>query len=201
MKLWSSFAIVSTVFALGACTKSEPSSGTATPAAAPATPAAGATTAAATTAPSGLAAEGSTAPPIDVTAHNGEHVSLAALRGKPVVVYFYPKDDTPGCTKEACEFRDAWDKIKASGAVILGVSTQDTTSHVAFADKYKLPFLLLPDPDATITKAYGVPLRNGLAKRVTFVIDPQGKIAKVFPDVNPSGHAAEIMAVLSTIHS
>src|SRR5262245_60203553 len=191
MKLWSYYAFA-TVLALGACTKSEPSNGTA----APASPA----PAAAPTA-GGLAAEGSPAPVIDVTAHTGEHVSLAALRGKPVVVYFYPKDDTPGCTKEACEFRDAWDKIKASGAVILGVSTQDATSHVAFADKYKLPFLLLPDPDGTIAKAYGVPLRNGLAKRVTFVIDPQGKIAKVFPDVNPTGHAAEIMAVLSTIHS
>jgi len=189
MKTWSSWlSATALALALGACTKSEPShDGAAAPAAA--------------AAPAGLAAEGTVAPPIDVTAHNGEHVTLAALRGKPVVVYFYPKDDTPGCTKEACEFRDAWDKIKASGAVILGVSTQDTASHVAFADKYKLPFLLLPDPDATITKAYGVPLHNGLAKRVTFVIDPQGKIAKVFPDVNPSGHAAEILAVLSSLRS
>jgi peroxiredoxin Q/BCP len=184
MKLSYYFAFA-TVLTLGACTKSEPSrDGTAAPAP-----------------PSGLAQEGSPAPPIEVTAHTGEHVSLAALRGKPVVVYFYPKDDTPGCTKEACEFRDAWDKIQASGAVILGVSTQDATSHVAFADKYKLPFLLLPDPDGSIAKAYGVPLRMGMAKRVTFVIDSQGKIAKVFPDVNPTGHAAEIMAVLSTIRS
>jgi peroxiredoxin Q/BCP len=195
MKPWSSllgrapaahgFVAIGIALALGSCTKSEPSRDvTAAPAA-----------------PTGLAAEGSVAPPIDAAAHTGEHVSLAALRGKPVVVYFYPKDDTPGCTKEACEFRDSWDKIKASGAVILGVSTQDATSHVAFADKYKLPFLLLPDPDATITKAYGVPMHNGLAKRVTFVIDRQGKIAKVFPDVNPTGHAAEILAVLSSLRS
>jgi peroxiredoxin Q/BCP len=193
MKLRSS-ATIAIALALGACAKSEPSPA---PASAPAPVA---TTAAATTASAGLAAQGSAAPAIDTTAHNGEHVSLAALRGKSVVVYFYPKDDTPGCTKEACELRDSWDKIKAAGAVVLGVSTQDTASHVAFADKYKLPFLLLPDPDGTITKAYGVPMHNGLAKRVTFVIDPQGKIAKVFPDVNPSGHAAEILGVLSTLH-
>ncbi|HEY3595874.1 MAG TPA: peroxiredoxin [Polyangiaceae bacterium] len=198
MKLWSSLTFV-TVLALGACTKSEPTPASATPTPNPvATPAAAAP---ATTAPAGLAAEGTQAPAIDTTAHNGEHVSLAALRGKSVVVYFYPKDDTPGCTKEACEIRDSWDKIKGTGAVVLGVSTQDAASHVAFAEKYKLPFLLLPDSDGAITKAYGVPMHNGLAKRVTFVIDPQGKIAKVFPDVNPSGHASEILAVLSTLHS
>jgi peroxiredoxin Q/BCP len=189
MKTRSSL-VFATILGLAACNKSEPARESS--AAAP-TPAAAIQT--------GLAAEGTMAPDIDVTAHNGEHVSLKALRGKPVVLYFYPKDDTPGCTKEACEFRDAWDKIKASGTVILGVSTQDAASHTAFAEKYKLPFLLLPDPEASIAKAYGVPLHNGMAKRVTFVIDPQGKIAKVYPDVTPAGHAAEILSVVSTLHS
>jgi peroxiredoxin Q/BCP len=148
-------------------------------------------------APQTLVAEGSVAPPIEATAHTGEKVSLAALRGKPVVLYFYPKDDTSGCTKEACEIRDAWQKFKDAGAVVLGVSTDDNTSHVAFAEKYKLPFLLLPDTSSAIAKAYGVPVRLGMSKRVTFVIDREGKITKVFSDVNPVGHANEILAALS----
>ena len=140
---------------------------------------------------SGLVTAGSAAPAIDTTAHTGEHVSLAAFKGKPVVLYFYPKDDTPGCTKEASrDPRRVAEVAKKAGAVVLGVSTDDNASHVAFADKYQLPFLLLPDKDGAIAKAYGVPLRLGKAKRVTFVIDRQGKIAKVFPDVNPAGHAA-----------
>jgi thioredoxin-dependent peroxiredoxin len=177
MKTWVILACA-LVFASGACTKSEQPQGTAA-------------------APEALLAEGAAAPPIDTTAHTGEHVSLAALRGKPIVLYFYPKDDTSGCTKEACEIRDAWQKFQDAGAVVLGVSTDDNTSHVAFAEKYKLPFLLLPDQGGAIAKAYGVPLRMGMAKRVTFIIDRQGKITKVFPDVNPAGHANEILAALS----
>jgi peroxiredoxin Q/BCP len=149
----------------------------------------------------GLAAEGAVAPAIEATAHTGEHVSLAALRGKPVVLYFYPRDDTTGCTKEACEFRDAWTRFKDAGAVILGVSTDDAKSHVAFADKYHLPFLLLPDENKAIANAYGVPVHLGFDKRVTFVIDPQGRIARVFPAVNPTGHAAEILAALGALHA
>jgi peroxiredoxin Q/BCP len=152
-------------------------------------------------APAEVLSVGSTAPPIETTAHDGTHVSLAALRGKPVVLYFYPKDDTPGCTKEACEFRDAWQKIQETGAVVLGVSTDDNASHVAFAQKYQLPFMLLPDTDEKIAKAYGVPIKMGHAKRVTFVIDRQGKIAKVFPDVNPVGHAGEIIAALTALRT
>ena len=148
-------------------------------------------------APQSLLAEGAPAPPIEATAHTGEKVSLTALRGKPIVLYFYPKDDTSGCTKEACEIRDAWQKFQEAGAVVLGVSTDDNTSHVAFAEKYKLPFLLLPDTSGAIAKAYGVPIRMGMVKRVTFIIDRQGKITKVFPDVNPAGHAAEILGALS----
>ena len=174
MKLWLFLACM-LAFAFAGCTKSEAPAGQ----------------------PQTLLAEGTPAPPIDVTAHTGEHVSLAALRGKPVVLYFYPKDDTSGCTKEACEIRDAWQKFQEAGAVVLGVSTDDNASHVAFADKYKLPFLLLPDTGGAIAKAYGVPLRMGMVKRVTFIIDRQGKVTKVFPDVNPAGHANEILAALS----
>lgn len=143
--------------------------------------------------------EGSMAPQIEATAHNGERVSLAALRGKPVVLYFYPKDDTPGCTKEACSIRDAWQRFKAAGATVLGVSTDDAKSHAAFAEKYHLPFLLLPDTEGHIAAAYGVPVHLGFAKRTTFVIDRQGRVAKVFPDVNPTAHADEILAALDQI--
>jgi peroxiredoxin Q/BCP len=177
MKLWLGILCL-LASALAGCAKSEQPQGSAAP-------------------PQTLLAEGTVAPPIDTTAHTGEHVTLAGLRGKPVVLYFYPKDDTSGCTKEACEIRDAWQKFQEAGAVVLGVSTDDNASHVAFAEKYKLPFMLLPDTGGAIAKAYGVPVRLGMVKRVTFVIDRQGKIGKVFPDVNPAGHASEILAALA----
>ena len=145
--------------------------------------------------------EGDVAPEFTAETNDGRKVSLSDFKGKSVVLYFYPRDDTSGCTKEACEIRDAWQKIKDTGAVVLGVSTDDNASHVAFANKYQLPFLLLPDKDEKIAKAYGVPLRLGMAKRVTFVIDREGKISKVFPDVNPVGHAAEILGVLSALRT
>jgi peroxiredoxin Q/BCP len=191
MKRLLSLGVIALGFCVGCNKGDKPAAATA------ATPA----TATPAPSPSGLVAEGSIAPPIDVTAHTGEHVTLAAFKGKPVVLYFYPKDDTPGCTREASEIRDAWEKLKQTDAVVLGVSTQDNESHVAFANKYQLPFLLLPDKDGVIAGAYGVPLRLGIAKRVTFIIDRQGKIAKVFPEVNPSGHAAEILTVLTSLHS
>lgn len=144
-------------------------------------------------APAELLAVGSDAPPIRTRAHDGQAVNLSELRGKPVVVYFYPKDDTPGCTVEAEGIRDEWPELSKTGAVVLGVSTDDADSHRAFASKYQLPFLLLPDPDAEIAKAFGVPLKNGRAKRVTFVIDKAGKIARVFPEVTPKDHAKELL--------
>jgi peroxiredoxin Q/BCP len=177
MKLWLGILCL-LASAIAGCAKSEQPQGSAA-------------------APQNLLAEGTVAPPFDVTAHNGDHVTLAALRGKPVVLYFYPKDDTSGCTKEACEIRDAWKQFQDAGAVVLGVSTDDNASHTAFADKYKLPFPLLPDTGGVIAKAYGVPIRLGMVKRVTFIIDRQGKITKVFPDVNPAGHASEILAALA----
>ncbi len=143
-----------------------------------------------------LLAVGAPAPKLVATAHNGERVDLESFRGKPVVVYFYPKDDTPGCTVEAKGIRDEWKDLQAAGAIVIGVSTDDNESHKAFADKYQLPFLLIPDPDAKITAEFGVPLRLGHASRVTFVIGKDGKIAKVFPDVNPDGHARELVAAI-----
>jgi peroxiredoxin Q/BCP len=173
---------------------SSPSAGTV--ASAPSSPTAASPPAAA---PDGLLAEGSQAPAFEGTAQTGQRVALADLKGKVVVVYFYPRDDTPGCTKEACELRDAWTDLQKTGAVVIGVSTNDQASHVAFAQKYKLPFLLVSDQDERIAKAFGVPVHFGFAKRVTFVIDTQGRIAKVFPNVTPTGHAAQILAALTPV--
>ena len=140
-------------------------------------------------------------PDVVAEAHNGEQVALSSLRGRPVVVYFYPRDDTPGCTVEAHELRDASIELDKHRAVVLGVSADDNDSHRAFATKHQLPFQLLPDPDHRIARAFGVPVVNGKAKRVTFVIDKDGKIARVFPDVSPKGHAQELLETVSALES
>ncbi len=137
---------------------------------------------------------GSEAPDFTTTAHSGEKVELSRLKGKPVVLFFYPKDDTPGCTKEACDFRDSWTKLQKAGVVVFGVSTQDNTSHKAFAEKHKLPFALLPDEKGEIAKKFGVPVVDGKARRITYLIGKDGKIKHVWPKVTPVGHAAEILA-------
>jgi peroxiredoxin Q/BCP len=147
----------------------------------------------------GLLEVGDAAPDVQAVAHSGQAVRLSELKGKPVVVYFYPRDDTGGCTAEAEGIRDVWVDLSEKKAVVLGVSTDDNVSHRAFASKYKLPFLLLPDTDHAIAKAFGVPLSGGSAKRVTFIIGPDGKIEKVFPDVNPDGHAKQILEALDSI--
>ncbi len=144
---------------------------------------------------------GSEAPNFTTTAHNGQKVELAKLKGKPVVLYFYPKDDTPGCTKEACDFRDAWTKLEKAGVVVFGVSGQDNTSHKAFAEKYKLPFALLPDEKGEIAKKYGVPMVDGKARRITYLIGKDGKIKHVWPKVTPVGHAGEILAEVESSKS
>jgi peroxiredoxin Q/BCP len=149
----------------------------------------------------GLLEPGQPAPDIAATAHTGEAVKLSGFRGRPVVVYFYPKDDTPGCTVEAQELRDESAELQKHQVVVLGVSSDDNESHRAFASKYQLPFLLLPDPDHSIAAAFGVPVSSGRAKRVTFVIGKDGKVARVFPDVTPKGHAAEILQVVSSLQS
>jgi peroxiredoxin Q/BCP len=119
-------------------------------------------------------------------------VHIGALSGKTVVVYFYPKDETPGCTREACSFRDAWTAIAKTGAALVGVSADTIASHKAFAQHYKLPFLLVSDPDGAIGKKYGVPF-EGYHKRQTIVIGPDGKVAKVYRKVDVATHAQEIL--------
>jgi thioredoxin-dependent peroxiredoxin len=146
-----------------------------------------------------LLAAGAPAPDLRATAHTGEAVDLGALRGRPVVVYFYPKDDTPGCTVEAQEIRDLWSELQTTSAIVLGVSTDDAPSHQQFAQKHALPFLLLPDTDHRIASAFGVPLKNGRARRVTFLIDRQGKVARVFPEVKPEGHARELLEAIRAL--
>ena len=144
---------------------------------------------------SSLLTVGADVPDVAAPAQDGKVVHLRALKGKPVIVYFYPKDDTPGCTIEAKGIRDQYAELNGR-AVVLGVSEDSLDSHKAFATKYDLPFLLLDDTNHALTTAFGVPLSMGHAKRVTFVIDAAGKVRKVFPDVNPSGHATELLEAL-----
>ena len=144
--------------------------------------------------------EGSMAPNFAAKDANGETVRLKDLRGQKVVLYFYPKDDTPGCTKEACSFRDAFAEFKKRGIKVLGVSKDSEASHKKFAAKYKLPFTLLADPDHSIADAYGVYGEKKFmgrtylgVKRVTFLIDEKGKVKKVFEKVKPEEHAREVL--------
>lgn len=146
---------------------------------------------------------GSKAPPFRLESDTGGKVALKDFTGQPVVLYFYPKDDTSGCTAEACGFRDAWDEVRAAGAVVLGVSPDGVESHRKFRGKYDLPFPLLADPDHAVAEAYGVWGEKSMygrkyfgILRTTFVIDPSGRITKVFEKVKPKGHAAEVLAVL-----
>lgn len=141
-----------------------------------------------------LPKEGQKAPDFSLVDQHGTTHTLETHKGKYVVVYFYPKDDTPGCTKEACGFRDDFAVLEKAGAVILGVSTDDVESHKQFAEKYHLNFSLLADVDKTMANSYGVLSDNGYAKRVTFLLDELGLIVKVYPAVNPVGHSQEILA-------
>ncbi|HWZ85579.1 MAG TPA: thioredoxin-dependent thiol peroxidase [Thermoanaerobaculia bacterium] len=143
---------------------------------------------------------GDKAPVFKTTNQDGETVALGDFKGRKVVLYFYPKDDTPGCTKEACSFRDGWSKFKKRGVAVLGVSVDDAKSHRKFIDKFSLPFPLLADTDKAIVKAYGVWGEKSMygrkymgTNRVTFLIDEKGKIAAVWPKVKPDGHADEIL--------
>jgi peroxiredoxin Q/BCP len=139
---------------------------------------------------------GAPAPNFTTVAHDGKTVELSKLRGHYVVLYFYPKDDTPGCTKEACEFRDSWSQLQKLGVEVFGVSTQDNRSHQAFAEKHKLPFSLLPDEKGEIAAKYKIPVFAGFARRITYLIGKDGKIVRVWPAVNPTGHSAEILAAI-----
>jgi thioredoxin-dependent peroxiredoxin len=139
---------------------------------------------------------GKPAPDFTATAQDGTSVHLASLRGKWVVIYFYPKDETPGCTKEACSFRDAWQAIAKTGAVLVGVSADSSESHVAFAQHYKLPFLLLTDAEGAIGREYGVPF-EGHHRRETFVVGADGTVRNVYRKVDVTVHAAQILEDLS----
>jgi thioredoxin-dependent peroxiredoxin len=147
--------------------------------------------------------EGDVAPAFTAQTNGGGKVSLSDFKGKNVILYFYPKDDTPGCTKEACAFRDDYAAFKKQGAVVLGVSIDSAKSHDRFVEKFKLPFTLLADEDKKIVQAYGVWGQKAFmgrkyqgTHRVTFLIGPEGKIRKIWPAVKPAEHAKEVLAAL-----
>ena len=139
---------------------------------------------------------GMDAPVFTAKDSEGNSVSLSDFAGKTVVLYFYPKDDTPGCTKQAQSFRDNYTEYQGKDMVVLGVSRDDEASHKQFKEKYGLPFQLLADPDGTITKAYDVD-GGGYAKRVTYIIDSNGKITRVDENVKTASHAQDILAAMS----
>lgn len=148
-------------------------------------------------------APGDVAPDFTATTADGREISLSQFKGKNVVLYFYPRDDTPGCTKEACAFRDEFEAFKEKGALVLGVSTDSAKSHDKFAQKYRLPFTLIPDESKQIVQAYGVWGQKSFmgrkyqgTHRVTFLIGPDGRIKKIWPTVKPADHAREVLQEL-----
>lgn len=154
-----------------------------------------------------MTAEGDRAPEFTLRGVDGDgeevEVALSGLRGRHVVLYFYPKDDTSGCTTQACGIRDAWPDFGRTDAVVLGVSPDDVASHRKFSEKYDLPFTLLADPDHAVAEQYGVWKEKSMygrkywgVERTTFVIDPDGAIARVFPRVKPKEHANEVLEAL-----
>jgi peroxiredoxin Q/BCP len=147
--------------------------------------------------------EGTPAPDFTLTSDSGQKITLSDLRGSPVVLYFYPRDDTPGCTRQARGLRDSWGEFEARGAVVLGISPDGTRSHTKFKEKYRLPFTLLADEDHAVAEAYGVWVEKNLLgkryfgiERSTFVIDAGGNIAKVMRRVKPGTHAEQVLATL-----
>jgi peroxiredoxin Q/BCP len=149
---------------------------------------------------------GDPAPSFSAIITNGTEIHSKDLLGKPVVIYFYPRDDTPGCTKEACGFRDQYAELQKTGAVVLGVSADTVKSHAKFTDKFQLPFPLISDPDAVITKAFGawgekvfMGRKYQGIHRVTFLIGADGRIARVWDLVKPESHAAEVLEALKAL--
>jgi len=147
--------------------------------------------------------EGKKAPAFSLPDQNGNIVSLKNFAGKTVVLYFYPKDNTSGCTKEACSFRNSIGEIEALNAVVIGVSPDSTASHAKFAGKFELPFILLSDTEKTMLQDYGVWQEKSMygkkyfgVVRTTVIIDPQGKVKKIFPKVKVEGHTDEVIAAL-----
>ena len=141
--------------------------------------------------------EGRPAPDFELTSDSGEKVRLSSFRGRPVVLYFYPKSDTPGCTRQACGIRDAYGDFEQRGAVVLGVSADKEAAQAKFKSKYELPFTILADPDHVAGKAYGVE-RDGSRsfERSTFIIDAEGNVAKVMRRVRPDEHTERVLAAL-----
>ncbi|MBA3245711.1 MAG: thioredoxin-dependent thiol peroxidase [Actinobacteria bacterium] len=147
--------------------------------------------------------EGQPAPEFELATDSGERVRLSSLRGKPVVLFFYPKDDTPGCTAQACGIRDAWGEFERAGAVVLGVSPDGEASHAKFKKKYDLPFTLLADAEHATAEDYGVWAEKTYAgksymgvERSTFVIDAEGTVAKIMRKIKPDTHADDVLAAL-----
>lgn len=143
---------------------------------------------------------GSPAPSFTLASDSGEEVTLSDLKGSPVILYFYPRDDTPGCTKEACSFRDASQELQELGAIVLGVSPDDVASHVKFRDKYQLNFPLLADPDHRVAEQYGAWREKNMygkqslgIQRSTFLIDAQGTVAQVWKRVKVDGHDRQVL--------
>jgi peroxiredoxin Q/BCP len=148
--------------------------------------------------------EGKPAPDFELQSDTGETVKLSDLKGRPVVLYFYPKDDTPGCTVEACEFRDSYDEFRERDAEIIGVSPDDVASHGKFKSKYELPFTLLADPEHEVAEKYGVWVERNSdgkksmgIKRSTFIIDSDGNVARAMMGIKPAGHASEVLDSLN----
>jgi peroxiredoxin Q/BCP len=151
-----------------------------------------------------MVSEGAPAPELTLESDEGEKVSLADFRGKPVVLYFYPKDNTSGCTTQACGIRDAWSDFESAGAVVLGVSPDGVASHRQFKADFELPFTLLADPDHRTAEDYGVWVEKSRygrtymgIRRSTFVIGPDGSVVKALYDVKPATHAADVLALLA----
>lgn len=145
---------------------------------------------------------GNAAPELSIPASDGKIVTLGALRGAPVVLYFYPKDETPGCTRQACSLRDAWGPISATGARIFGVSLDGVDAHARFIANHKLPFPLLADPRGDVAARYGVlralgPIRS--ARRVTFVLDGEGRITHIFDPADPADHTEKVLNALNEV--
>ena len=172
------------LFTVLGCSKATPAP---EPAAAPASP-----STAAPSPQSGGITVGKAPPDFTVKDQDGKELHLAALKGKQVVIYFYPKDETPGCTKEACAFRDAFAELSKKGAILIGVSGDSDESHRAFIKSHQLPFALVSDPKGELAEKFGVPFRLGFASRQTFVIGADGNVKKLYRSVDVAAHAKEI---------
>ena len=150
---------------------------------------------------------GDKAPEIYLPANNGRKVSLKDFQGKNIVLYFYPKDDTPGCTVQACRFRDAIQKIEKTDTIVLGISPDSVASHNQFISKFNLPFILLSDEEKKTCRDYGVWVEKSMygrkymgVARTTFIINKEGKIVKIFDTVKPEGHEEEVLTVLKSLN-